>query len=307
MGLAVVEHLVREGWNVTVVDFNEEAGKAVQQRLGGQVLFVRANVISYESVGQAFVKSWQKWGRLDFGMLALIPPWCPGLVLWTRKKSLAKETLFQVHANAGFGDRIDFCAPADETASGFPAQPDKLVLEVCLDGVVWTAYLALHFFRKNPSKSGVLVSTSSLAGLYPAAPVPLYGAAKHGVIGLTRSLAKRLKEMNEPISVNCICPGLVPTPLVSQKVVEVVPKELLTPYTTITRAVQGFISDPSITGQAAECSGEDVIYRPVLPYGNYASDYIVEARFAGRVNLEEMMEDSVAKGRALDGMKLSKL
>ncbi|KAH0835382.1 Diacetyl reductase [(S)-acetoin forming] [Fonsecaea pedrosoi] len=282
MGLAVVEHLVREGWNVTVVDFNEEAGKAVQQRLGGQVLFVRANVISYESVGQAFVKSWQKWGRLDFGMLALIPP-------------------------LGFGDRIDFCAPADETASGFPAQPDKLVLEVCLDGVVWTAYLALHFFRKNPSKSGVLVSTSSLAGLYPAAPVPLYGAAKHGVIGLTRSLAKRLKEMNEPISVNCICPGLVPTPLVSQKVVEVVPKELLTPYTTITRAVQGFISDPSITGQAAECSGEDVIYRPVLPYGNYASDYIVEARFAGRVNLEEMMEDSVAKGKALDGMKLSKL
>jgi 15-hydroxyprostaglandin dehydrogenase (NAD) len=80
---------------------------------------------------------------------------------------------------------MDFCAPASsETASGAPAKPDTLVLDVCLYGVVWTAYLAFHFFRKNTSKSGALVSTASLAGLYPAAPVPLYGAAKHGVSGI---------------------------------------------------------------------------------------------------------------------------
>jgi 15-hydroxyprostaglandin dehydrogenase (NAD) len=67
MGLAVVEHLVREGWNVTVVDFNEESGKTVQKSLGSQVLFVHGNVISYENQAEAFVKTWEKWGRLDFG------------------------------------------------------------------------------------------------------------------------------------------------------------------------------------------------------------------------------------------------
>jgi 15-hydroxyprostaglandin dehydrogenase (NAD) len=67
MGLAVVEHLVRSGWNVTVVDFNEESGETVQKSLGSQVLFVHGNVISYENQASAFVKTWEKWGRLDFG------------------------------------------------------------------------------------------------------------------------------------------------------------------------------------------------------------------------------------------------
>jgi 15-hydroxyprostaglandin dehydrogenase (NAD) len=81
----------------------------------------------------------------------------------------------------GIGDRMAFCEPTSETSSGVPAKPDTLVLDVCLHGAVYTAYLAFHFFRRNSSKSGALISTASLAGLYPAAPVPLYGAAKHGV------------------------------------------------------------------------------------------------------------------------------
>jgi len=48
-------------------------------------------------------------------------------------------------------------------------------------GAVYSAYLALHFFRKNESKAGKFVSTSSMAGLYPAVGIPLYTAAKHGV------------------------------------------------------------------------------------------------------------------------------
>jgi 15-hydroxyprostaglandin dehydrogenase (NAD) len=108
--------------------------------------------------------------------------------------------------------------------------------------------------------------------------------------------------MNDPITVNCICPGLVPTPLVSRKIVDVVPKEILTPYTTIVRAIQGFIADPTVTGQVAECSGSDVLYRPVLPYGNQASEYMVEANYQNLVSLEEMMQDSAEKGRQLDAM-----
>jgi 15-hydroxyprostaglandin dehydrogenase (NAD) len=125
------------------------------------------------------------------------------------------------------------------------------------------------------------------------------------IVGLTRSLAKRLQEMKDPITVNCICPGLVPTPLVSQKIVDVVPKYVITPYTTIVRAIQAFISDPTITGQVAECSSSDIIYRPVLTYGNEASEYMVEAKYQNLVTLEEMMRDSAEKGEMLNGMKVS--
>lgn len=47
--------------------------------------------------------------------------------------------------------------------------------------VVYSAWLALHYFRKNATKSGKLVNTSSMAGLYPVDALPLYTAANHGV------------------------------------------------------------------------------------------------------------------------------
>jgi NAD(P)-dependent dehydrogenase (short-subunit alcohol dehydrogenase family) len=67
MGLAVVQHLIETGWNVTIVDFNDQLGKEVKKSLGNRVLFVQGNVISYESQAEAFLLTWKKWGRLDFG------------------------------------------------------------------------------------------------------------------------------------------------------------------------------------------------------------------------------------------------
>jgi NAD(P)-dependent dehydrogenase (short-subunit alcohol dehydrogenase family) len=93
----------------------------------------------------------------------------------------------------GIGDRIPFCAPVVSSSppDGPPPKPDTLVLDICLYGAVWTAYLALHYFRRNGSGSGKLVFTSSMAGIYPAGPVALYGAAKHGVCVTFSSLKKR--------------------------------------------------------------------------------------------------------------------
>lgn len=75
--------------------------------------------------------------------------------------------------------------PREELANGGPPQLNTLVLDVCLQGVVWSSYLALHFFRKNESKGGTLVITSSEAGLYASPGIPLYAAAKTGVIKLS--------------------------------------------------------------------------------------------------------------------------
>jgi 15-hydroxyprostaglandin dehydrogenase (NAD) len=86
-----------------------------------------------------------------------------------------------VHGNAGIGDRIDWFAPGKELADGSPEKPDTMVLDICLTSAIWCSYLALHYFRKNETKGGRLVFTSSQCGFYPGASIPIYTAAKHGV------------------------------------------------------------------------------------------------------------------------------
>ena len=58
---------------------------------------------------------------------------------------------------------------------------------------------------------GRLISVASTAGLKGYAKVAPYAAAKHGVVGLTRSLA--LEIAKRPVTVNAICPGFLDTPM----------------------------------------------------------------------------------------------
>jgi NAD(P)-dependent dehydrogenase (short-subunit alcohol dehydrogenase family) len=137
--------------------------------------------------------------------------------------------------------------------------------------------------------------TSSIAGIYAAPGVSVYGAAKHGVswgasdvnawhscannvaqiVGLTRSLAYRLKKRGELITVNAICPAFVVTGLISPDLAKKVPKEYITPVGTIVRAIEGFIDDQSVTGEVAECSGEEIFYRPVTSFSNKGSEWVM--------------------------------
>ncbi len=63
---------------------------------------------------------------------------------------------------------------------------------------------------------GRLISVASTAGLKGYAKVAPYAAAKHGVIGLTRSLALEIAE--RPVTVNAICPGFLDTPMTDHSV-----------------------------------------------------------------------------------------
>lgn len=68
MGLSVVEDLVKQGWNVEIVDLDVKMGREAEARLGDQVHFTRANVIDYEQQANAFAQAWAKWARLDLGI-----------------------------------------------------------------------------------------------------------------------------------------------------------------------------------------------------------------------------------------------
>lgn len=89
----------------------------------------------------------------------------------------------------------------------------------------WNAMLAVNLtgvfltFREGLNQFtgwGRLIAVASTAGLKGYAKVAPYAAAKHGVIGMCRSLA--LEVARRPVTVNAICPGFLDTPMTDHSV-----------------------------------------------------------------------------------------
>jgi len=118
----------------------------------------------------------------------------------------------------------------------------------------------MHYMRRNPGKKGgAIIMTSSAAGIYPSYQLPLYAAAKHGVVGFMRSLAPGLAKEN--IRVNATLPGAVRTGLCDPEVWDTFPQGQFTTVDNIVDAVVGLLEDPTLTGRAAEISMGKVYYR----------------------------------------------
>ncbi|GAA5945943.1 hypothetical protein JCM10213_006194 [Rhodosporidiobolus nylandii] len=123
------------------------------------------------------------------------------------------------HAEATYGKIVTVFANAGtargvlelEDEDGEPQKPDTRLLEVNINGAVYSSVLARYFLRKNPAKEGKgFVLTGSLgAPAFLLLSLHIRLTSKHGVLGLARSLASPLA--GEGISVTLIAPYYVET------------------------------------------------------------------------------------------------
>ncbi len=104
---------------------------------------------------------------------------------------------------------------------------------------------------------------------------PLYTAAKTGLVGLTRATGpKWLAEEN--ITVNCICPAFVPTALCPPHLLDLWPKEHITPMTTVMKAFETFIEHDDMTGESVELSLDQLYFRKQPEWANASQKWIGE-------------------------------
>jgi NAD(P)-dependent dehydrogenase (short-subunit alcohol dehydrogenase family) len=119
-------------------------------------------------------------------------------------------------------------------------------LQVTLDGAVYGINAALPALR---ARGGAVLITSSLAGIAPALD-PYYAAAKHALIGLTRSFALILKA--DHIRVNALCPGLMDTRLIADVRGRLIARGIaIADPTQVAAAAATVLASPA-TGQAWE-------------------------------------------------------
>ncbi|MCW0235512.1 MAG: SDR family oxidoreductase [Ferrovibrio sp.] len=114
--------------------------------------------------------------------------------------------------NAGYG--------ASQPFAKMTAEHWNQMLGINLSGVFHVTRAAIDGML--PRKSGRIINIASTAGLTGYAYVAAYVAAKHGVVGLTRALAREYATAG--ITVNAVCPGYVDTDMTATTIETIVRK-----------------------------------------------------------------------------------
>lgn len=182
IGRAVAEHYGREGARVAVADLTiEGAQEAVEaiERAGGTAMALAMDVTDENAVDRGVAAIVEKWGGLDIAL-----------------------------ANAG----IQHIDPVHKLAFADWSR----VMSVHLDGAFLVTRAALK--QMYAGGGGTMLYMGSVHSLEASPLKAPYVAAKHGMLGLCRAVAKEGAEHG--VRSNIICPGFVRTPLVDKQIPE---------------------------------------------------------------------------------------
>jgi NAD(P)-dependent dehydrogenase (short-subunit alcohol dehydrogenase family) len=219
IGRASALRLAREGAHLAVVDREGEAlqdvGRAIEG-LGGQALAITADWTDAVAVGEAFAAIRRRFGRID--------------ILFNNVGQSARERASEFHRSE------------EETW--------RFVIEVSLLTTMRASRLAVEEMRAR--KSGRIVNMSTESAFYGDVGFVDYAAAKMGVVGFTRSLARELAPYQ--INVNAVCPGAIRT-----RAHDRLPKEVIDRVRT--SVPMGYVAEPEdVAGVVAFLASDDARY-----------------------------------------------
>ncbi|MFC4357655.1 glucose 1-dehydrogenase [Halobium salinum] len=179
IGRATAEAFAEAGAAVVIGDVNDEEAEATVESIrqgGGEATAVHADVTDAAAVAAMVETAVDEYGGLDFAF-----------------------------NNAGIGG--EQAKTADYSEDGW-----QRVLDVNLTGV-WRC-MREQLPRMVEDGGGVVVNNASILGKVGFETAPAYVAAKHGLLGLTKTAA--LEYAGADVRVNAVCPGFVDTPLLEQ-------------------------------------------------------------------------------------------
>ena len=175
IGRATALAFAKEGGRVAVADWNEAAASATVDAIrtgGGDALAVHVDVSNEQAVRDMVARIVAHFGRLDVAF-----------------------------NNAGVDLHGPLVTELDE------ASWDRVV-NINLKGV----FLCMkHEIPAMLDRGGAIVNMASVGGIVAAPGLSAYIAAKHGVVGLTRSAA--LEFIGRGVRINAVCPGATKSPL----------------------------------------------------------------------------------------------
>lgn len=177
IGRATALLFAKEGAKVIVSDIQENAGNEVVAEIvreGGEAFFWRADVSKPRDNEELVSQTVHQFGKLDIAV-----------------------------NNAGISGPLAL-------TGDYPVESWKNVIDVNLSGVFYGMHFQLGAMEKNGS--GSIVNVASILGMAGTRLSPAYVAAKHGVVGLTKTTALEYAQKN--IRVNSVGPGYIKTPLV---------------------------------------------------------------------------------------------
>jgi 3-hydroxybutyrate dehydrogenase len=182
IGKEIAHAFAREGSKVVVADLNQERADSAAAEIvasGGIAMGVAMDVSNEDAVISGVDEAHKAYGRIDI-----------------------------LVSNAG----IQVVHPVES----FPFADWKKMLAVHLDGAFLTTRACLkHMYA---AKSGSIVYIGSVHSKEASPLKAAYVAAKHGILGLARVVAKEGAKHN--VRANVVCPGFVRTPLVEKQIPE---------------------------------------------------------------------------------------